>query len=222
MSYINKQTKKDYILSLLAGKTGRKSYREWAKELGVKAYEVSNALYNNPDLQKRYITLERNRVVHKMPLKEILGKLAPYAPRSLTCKEMATILGYTEEQIRSLLRYPEIAGYYIRKSNAQWEDVKAKISEHYLGEARFLSDWVSLTGYKAPQLLRWNEEIKQTFGDILLDKTEWRISEINRLAGQLTLTEWSEYFGIDITAMHHFFTRKNLHHLRRNPPTHHS
>lgn len=221
MSYINTRTKKDITLEKMANLGGKRTTREWAKSLNVDVKDISNALYTEPELQKKYIIKERNRSVHKMPIQEIINKLKANGVERLTCEEMAKVTGYRKSQIRSLLKHPEIKKYYTRVEIIKDEEILSKFYPHWFGKPRFITDWAILTGLDTSTIRRKRNLIEDVYGDVLLDKTKWRVQEIHKKAGQLTLTEWSEYFGIDITAMHHFFTRKRLHHLRKNPPEKH-
>lgn len=217
--WINTKTKKDITLEKMANLGGKRPTREWADILGIEVKDISNALYSEPELKEKYIVKIRNRSVYKMPIKDIVKSLEN-SKKKLTCDEMAEVTGYTKEQMRGMItKHPEIKKFYIRKIDLDDDEVIAKFSEHWFGQPRFLSDWAVLTNLDTSTIRRKESLLINYFGgDVIIEKSEWRINEIKRLSGQLTLTQWSEYFEIDITAMHHFFTRKRLHHLRKNPP----
>lgn len=218
--WINTRTKKDATLEKMRDLGGRRTTKEWAEILGLEVKDISNALYSDPELQEKYIIKVRNRKYHKMPVKEIIGKLKESGKERMTCEEMAKITGFAIEQIRSLIaKYPSIKKLYVRQMDLKDEVIISKFSEHWFGQPRFVKDWSVLTGLDTTTIRNKKNMLAEHFGrEILVDKTEWRINEIKRMAGEKTLTEWSEHFEIDITAMHHFFTRKNLHHFRKNPP----
>ena len=220
MSYINTRTKKDQLLEDISNLGGKRTFKEWSEILMCKPYDVSNAVYGDQKFKDRYIQLVRYRPLHKMPIKEILQKLKASGKEKMTCEEMVEVLGYTNDQVRSLIvRNASIKKYYTRVGDKRYKEVLEKFSKDWIGFPRYINDWVILTGLDRAEITNYAKRLEKHFDSpIIVYETKIRMEEIKKMAGQLTLTEWSERFEVSISAMHHFFSRKSLHHLRKNPP----
>lgn len=220
--YLNTRTKADYIREKIQEIGGWRSYKEWSEILNAKEYEIRNALYHHPKLRTRYIYLTRNRSVWRWDIDHIRKVMEEtFAERGiLTAKEWGKVLGFTPEQFRSIIsNNPDLKKYYTVQHEIRKKELIEAIEKHWFGSPRFLSDWVHLTGYSSSSIRNWQDELNEYFGtDIFVYETDWRIQEIKNHPQEKTLTEWSKYFDLEISAMHHFFTRKNLHPYRKNCP----
>lgn len=193
---------------------GKRTFKEWAEEVGYKSYDISNAVAKYPHLEK-YIILERVRPFHKFPVEWdnfIIENSGKY-----TCGELDKIFGVKDGTVNSHVNPRR--GSNLRKHIRYYSDVRlesmlkrfSKIVEDLpLPKSAIVEQVGNLNpgDYKA---------IEEKYGlkkkDIYAKpKIEIILKTITEHPHRESMTHWAKLFGVDLSHISRMVHSHNLLH----------
>ncbi len=192
--------KSDPIRDFIEKDGGKRTYKDWAVEIGYKAYDVSNAVARYPHLEK-YIILERNRPYHKFP--EEWDKFIIENSGKYTCSELDKIFGVKEGTVnshcnkRNLNMWKHTKKYTDRRLEVIFEKFEKIKDDLPLSKAVVIEQvgYLSSKDHKA---------IEEKFGYKKKDiysrpKIEYVLKTISEHPHQETMTHWADLFGVNLS-----------------------
>lgn len=196
-----RHNRSDVIKDYIERDGGKRTFKEWAKEIGYKAYDISNAVAKYPHLQPRII-LERNRSYHKFPAewdKFIIENSGKY-----TCSELDKIFGVKEGTVNSHVNPKRGGGLreHVRyHSDVRVERLLDKFSKIVEDLPLPKSAVIEKVGYLSSSDYK---HIKKRFGlekshIYTRPKIEIILKTIAEHPHQETMTHWAELFDVDLS-----------------------